>query len=123
VTGPDAEQRASAETRLTTEAETPGVDSTLQLSRVADVIVISADVVDFPPALSDSERAVAQALIAGSTNAEIARARGTSIKTVANQLYAMYRKLGVSTREELVARLVDGPELLDAPSEVDRPQS
>jgi DNA-binding CsgD family transcriptional regulator len=124
VTGADAEQGGSAETRLTTEAEALGVElgveSTLQLSRVGDVIVISADTPVFPTELSDSERAVARALIAGSSNAEIARVRGTSVKTVANQLYAMYRKLGVSTREELVARLVD---VDDVATEVDPQRS
>jgi DNA-binding NarL/FixJ family response regulator len=108
VPGADVEQKASAETRLTTETETTGAGPGLQLSRVGDVIVISADTLELPTAFSESERAVARALIAGSSNAEIAKARGTSIKTVANQLYAMYRKLGVNTREELVARLVDG---------------
>jgi DNA-binding NarL/FixJ family response regulator len=112
VTRPDAEQGSSAETRLTT-------DCGLQLSQVGDVIVISADVLALPDLLSESEQAVARALIAGSSNAEIARARGTSVKTVANQLYAMYRKLGVSTREELVARLVDGEQV--KPLEMDDP--
>ena len=32
---------------------------------------------------------------------EIAKQRGTSTKTVANQLYAIYRKLGISARHEL----------------------
>lgn len=80
----------------------------LQLSQVGDVIVISANTLELPSVLSESEQVVARALIAGSSNAEIARARGTSIKTVANQLYSMYRKLHVKTREELVAKLVSG---------------
>lgn len=118
MTRPDAEQEASAETRLTTDAEAPADDGALQLSRVGDVIVISGDTLELPSELSPSEQAVARALIAGSSNAEIAKLRHTSIKTVANQLYAMYRKLGVANREELVARLVDG-----APNVGDRPQS
>ncbi|MFO7563384.1 MAG: helix-turn-helix transcriptional regulator [Enhygromyxa sp.] len=77
------------------------------MSRVGDVIVISKDTLRLPAVLSESEQEVARALIAGHSNAEIARARGTSSKTVSNQLYAMYRKLGVGTREELVALLVD----------------
>jgi DNA-binding NarL/FixJ family response regulator len=98
------------------EAESAGpkaCDAGLQLSRVADVIVISVDTPELPSVLSESEQAVARALIAGSSNAEIARLRGTSVKTVANQLYAMYKKLGVGNREELVARLVDGDEPLE----------
>ena len=123
MTGPDAEQGASAETRLTTDADVLAVDEGgLQLSRVGDVIVISVDTPELPSVLSPSEQAVARALIAGSSNAEIAKLRHTSIKTVANQLYAMYRKLGVANREELVARLVDGDEPRVA-SEDDRLQS
>jgi DNA-binding CsgD family transcriptional regulator len=41
------------------------------------------------------------------SNAEIAEARKTSQRTVANQLAAMYRKCGVSTREELIVALLE----------------
>lgn len=113
VTEGHAEPGPDAETRLTIEAANSGGRADLQLSRVGDVIVISADSLALPPALSDSEQAVARALIAGHSNAEIARARGTSAKTVANQLYAMFRKLEVGTREELVTLLVDGEKPVD----------
>jgi DNA-binding CsgD family transcriptional regulator len=84
----------------------------LQLSRVGDVIVFSAPSLRLPARLSRAEQAIAQAVVAGRSNAEIAAARATSSKTVANQLYAIYRKLGVETREQLVAQLVSesGPE-------------
>lgn len=117
------EQPTSVETRLTKDeagdeaGDEPievGVRSDLQLSRVGDVIVISSDSLRMPASLSESEQAVARAVIAGHSNAEIARVRGTSAKTVANQLYAMYRKLEVGTREELVAMLVDGALVSDA---------
>lgn len=81
-------------------------DTRLHLSRVGDVIVFSAPSLAMPASLSASERAIARAVVAGSSNAEIGAARGTSAKTVANQLYAIYRKLGVHTREELVAKVV-----------------
>lgn len=106
MTEADAEHQARAETRLT-EAD-PAPAGGLQLSRVGDVIVISDAALELPSMLSESERAVARALIAGCSNAEIAKIRGTSAKTVANQLYAMYRKLGVSNRDELVMRLIVG---------------
>jgi DNA-binding CsgD family transcriptional regulator len=83
-------------------------EAELLVSRVADVIVFSARAVELPASLSVSERAIASLLIGGRSNAEIAVARATSTKTVANQLYAMYRKLGVDSREQLVAALVDG---------------
>ena len=59
-----------------------------------------------PPILSESEMEVARAVLAGRTNAEIAAARGRSVKTVANQLGSIYGKLGVRDRYELAAVLV-----------------
>jgi DNA-binding CsgD family transcriptional regulator len=56
-------------------------------------------------ALSAAEREVVRAVLAGAPNAGIARARGTSARTVANQLASIFRKLGVASRHELVARL------------------
>ena len=38
-------------------------------------------------------------------NSAIAEARGTSVRTVANQIQAIFKKLGVSSRSELVALL------------------
>lgn len=55
-------------------------------------------------ALSESERAVCALLLGGASNAEIAAARKTSPRTVANQVASMLKKLGVASRFELVAR-------------------
>jgi DNA-binding CsgD family transcriptional regulator len=57
--------------------------------------------------LTPSERAVLSLLESGAKSAEIARARQTSPRTVTNQIAAIYRKLGVSSRRELLA-LVHG---------------
>jgi len=94
----------------------------LLVSTVADVIVFSAPTLALSSRLSQSERSVAALLIAGHSNAEIAQARATSAKTVANQLYAMYRKFGVQTREELVAALVED-QTREPINADDRPQS
>ncbi len=56
-------------------------------------------------ALTPSEREVAALLITGSSNADIARRRGASERTVANQARAIYRKLSVGSRVELAAAL------------------
>ncbi len=56
-------------------------------------------------ALTDAERDVAQAVLRGLGNAAIADARGTSARTVANQLRRIFDKLGVRSRGELRARL------------------
>jgi DNA-binding NarL/FixJ family response regulator len=55
--------------------------------------------------LSDAERAVAAGMLGGKRAAAIARERGTSIRTVANQIANIYRKLGVSSHREALALL------------------
>lgn len=55
--------------------------------------------------LTDAERDVVSHLIAGSTNADIAERRGTSVNTVAAQVQAIYRKCGARSRSELATRL------------------
>lgn len=58
--------------------------------------------------LTPAERDVVAAVLRGRNNAEIAAERGCAYRTVANQLASVYRKLGVSSRHELLARLVAG---------------
>jgi DNA-binding CsgD family transcriptional regulator len=57
-----------------------------------------------PPTLTRADRAVAALVIDGATNAEIARRRRVSVRTVANQVASIFRKVGVGSRGELVAR-------------------
>ena len=56
--------------------------------------------------LSPAERDVCLHMLRGLSNTEIAKARGTSINTVDNQIAAIFRKLGINSRSELAA-LVD----------------
>lgn len=56
-----------------------------------------------PGALTAAERAVLGLALAGRTNAEIASRRRTSVRTVANQLASVYRKLQVEGRRALLA--------------------
>ncbi|MBK8410616.1 MAG: helix-turn-helix transcriptional regulator [Sandaracinaceae bacterium] len=58
--------------------------------------------------MTDAERDVALRVAAGQSNAAIAKARGTHVRTVANQLAALFRKLGVASRAELRAQLARG---------------
>ena len=55
--------------------------------------------------LTPSELEIVAAIREGKTNADIARARGTAVRTVANQLAALFRKLGVRSRSELIRAL------------------
>ena len=57
---------------------------------------------DLPSTLTAAERSVAQLALRGYSNKDIARARSTSIHTVANQLRTIYDKLGVSGRPGLL---------------------
>lgn len=58
-----------------------------------------------PDCLTPRERKVAQLTAQGLSNAEIALAIGRSIRTVEFQLGAVYRKLGVRRRTQLVIAL------------------
>lgn len=53
--------------------------------------------------LSEREQAVLEALVSSSTNAEIAEVLFVSVNTVKTQLKSIYRKLGVTTRDEAIA--------------------
>jgi DNA-binding NarL/FixJ family response regulator len=61
-----------------------------------------------PGSLSRAEREVVAGVLQGRSNAEIARERGTSLRTVAVQLQSIFRKLGVGSRTELAATLLHG---------------
>jgi DNA-binding CsgD family transcriptional regulator len=65
--------------------------------------------------LAPAEHAVIALLTEGQSYAEIASARNTSVRTVANQVASGFRRLGVSGRAELLCLLarwgLDAPEL------------
>jgi DNA-binding CsgD family transcriptional regulator len=55
------------------------------------------------PRLTHGEIDVAKLILSGASNGEIAAARSTSPRTVANQVASVLRKLGVRSRSELAA--------------------
>jgi len=55
--------------------------------------------------LTFAEQAVFSALLSGQSNQEIAASRGRSLRTIANQVAAIFQKLGVGSRAELVAKV------------------
>lgn len=65
-----------------------------------------------PPAewagLTAAEAGVLEEILAGRSNREIAQGRAASVRTVANQVASILRKLGVRSRYELVSRLAGG---------------
>ena len=54
--------------------------------------------------LTSLEREVLASIVAGRSNAEIARERGRSLRTIVNQVSKILRKLGVASRLEIVAK-------------------
>jgi DNA-binding NarL/FixJ family response regulator len=61
--------------------------------------------------LTSSERAILVELLEGWSNRAISEQRGTSERTVANQVAVIFRKFRVSTRRELSAKLLGCDEL------------
>lgn len=57
--------------------------------------------------LTPAEDQTLDQLLLGKSNEEIARSRGVRYRTVANQVSAVFRKLGVRSRSELAATLAD----------------
>ena len=60
------------------------------------------------PQLTAAERSVLGLIARGDSNAAIARARRTSVHTVANQVAGLLRKLGADSRIDLIRRYPDG---------------
>lgn len=56
--------------------------------------------------LAPSEQEVLVLVLEGHSTAAIARARGTSPRTIANQIATIFRKVGVCSRAELAAKLI-----------------
>jgi DNA-binding NarL/FixJ family response regulator len=61
------------------------------------------------PLLTDAESWILAAILEGKSNAEIAGARRRSVRTVANQVASLFRKLRVRSRGELAAASWEGP--------------
>ena len=61
-----------------------------------------------PDDLTNAEKDVAALLLEGLSNREVAKARGTSVRTVANQVAAIFRKLKVTARVELSQAILRG---------------
>lgn len=57
------------------------------------------------PGLTATEEEVLTLVLDGWDNASIAAARKTAARTVANQVASIFRKVGVSSRAELVAKI------------------
>lgn len=69
--------------------------------------VLSAEATGGREALTPAERDVVGLVLAGQSNVEVAAVRGTSARTIANQLQSIYRKLNVSDRQQLARAVAE----------------
>ena len=69
-----------------------------------ELVVFSWDIAQPPPELTVAERDVLARVVKGESNAAIARARKTSVRTIANQVASLLRKTGASSRYDLIRR-------------------
>ena len=73
------------------------------------VLAVPLPVWELPAELTVAEQEVARSVLAGQSAAEIAAARATTVRTVANQVQSVYQKLGIGSRVELAARCIRKP--------------
>ena len=73
-----------------------------------DLVVFSWDVAAPPPELTAAERDVLARVARGESNAAIAKARKTSVRTIANQVASLLRKTGAASRFDLIRRFGGG---------------
>ena len=68
-------------------------------------LVISRSLPQKRPELTAAEQEVVELFQRGESLRAIGARRGSSVRTVANQVQSAYRKLGISSRAELVRKL------------------
>lgn len=78
-------------------------DLRLEASAEPGTLVVSFPIprADFAGLLSSTEAEIVRGILAGLSNAAIAQRRGTAVRTIANQVASIYRKLEVRSRLEL----------------------
>ncbi len=102
---------ASARSRRTparaTGREVPGPEASRIVVGEQELALLTFPIrpATLPETFSAAEREIALAVLEGRSNASIAAERRTSVRTVANQIGAMFRKLGVHSRPEFVVAL------------------
>jgi DNA-binding CsgD family transcriptional regulator len=94
--------KVSAAKRTSHDLEAPRIP----IGGVALIVLISPPVSEeLPAGLSLAERDVLRSLLRGESNAQVAARRRTALRTTANQVASIFRKIGVASRAELAARL------------------
>jgi len=92
-------------TRLAAAAAKVGVATTIELVRLAAMLTRDPRARFEHLALTTAERDIMQLLAHGLSNAEIARIRNRSVRTIANQVAHLLRKTNSPSRRALATRL------------------
>jgi DNA-binding NarL/FixJ family response regulator len=100
---------SKSSTRMTTDVsrgKRVAPPSNLVAERIDDELVVfsweSAELL--PPELTAAERDVLARVVRGASNRDIARARKSSERTIANQVASLLRKTGATSRFDLIRR-------------------
>jgi DNA-binding CsgD family transcriptional regulator len=107
--GSGADDFVTAVTRSRTNSPLTAAEDEPWIDRLSvagcELAIISEPIL--PPAvrgwLTAAERAICEQLLRGDSQRAIAERRGTSVRTVANQVSRIFEKLGVHTCAELAA--------------------
>lgn len=89
-----------------------GTDDQQKWAEGGQLLVVRFPLSSSTPAsskLTAAEREVVRRVLDGRRTSEIAAARRTSPRTVANQLQSVFRKLGIASRAELARRFAGTP--------------
>ena len=114
VTARGAAERAVEKLGLRTSAQLPllwftlgSPSRALRPAHQEELLLFERSLESLPmQGLSAVERFLVMRLLMGDHNVEIAERRRVSLRTVANQMHALFRKLGVSSRGELAATVL-----------------
>jgi DNA-binding NarL/FixJ family response regulator len=79
-------------------------------ARVFAVLSLPAQASALPEPLTAAEQDVMRLVLGGLSNRDIAAARVTSERTVANQISTLFRKLRVGSRAELAVATLPAPD-------------
>lgn len=82
-----------------------GVDAFSFVHEGEELLVLSTPIASIAQLLTRAEMEIANAIASGASNAEIARRRGTSVRTVANQVASILRRLGATSRSQIALKL------------------
>ena len=90
-----AKRKLSVRSRTALQKAIIGNPTPLEVRAALSVLLTAAEVI------------VAESMLSGSSNAEIATQRGTSVRTVENQIARLFHKLGIRSRFELLPRAIN----------------